>query len=771
MYENIPRELRERRQWCLWKYIKANGKDKPTKIPFHPNGEPISSTNSDSWVSFEDAAKTLSWFDGLGFVLSKDDPYSFIDLDTHDNRLSDEDRARHTRIAQTFTGYAEISPSGKGLHLIVRGKVPQGRKRAGIEVYSDSRYMTMTGNVWRNEPIVEQPQLLNELWEELAPSAKETNGTHYESQPQTLDDWSLCERASKAVNGEKFVQLWQGKWQVDYPSQSEADFSLIDIIAYYTDNLTQVKRIFRQSALGQRDKAKRDAYIDGMVKRSFDQKPPPIDFSQIANWLPKKPVADQSLDKPEFVAHELPSDDPQTEPDAVYSVPPGLLGEIANYIYSAAPRQVPQIALCAAMGLMAGICGRAYNTVTGAGLNQYILLLAKTGSGKEAMASGISAIMDRVQKVVPASHEFIGPAEIRSDAALLKYIAKESQCFVTISGEFGQTLSQMSAQTGSSQLRGIKKVMLDLYNKSGKNGFMRSTIYSDKEKNTNIIQSPAFSFVGESAPEPFYESVDESMIGDGLLPRFTLIEYEGIRNPLNTNAHHAPDNRLIERVGALCAQSLMLQSAKSVIDVELDSDATKLMHDLDVSCTRKINTDKREVVAHLWNRTHIRALKIASLLAVGINPYKPVVDKDSANWAINLSVDTTQKLLGKFERGEVGSSSNNDSKQIYEIKRQIKLFFIQPREQVCKYLDNGLYYDHKFIPHQFLSRRLIATSAFKKDRRGSSNALKATINVMIENYEIIEAPKNRVFEVTGLGGKCYVVPTKEAFDRIMGTEI
>jgi putative DNA primase/helicase len=41
--------------------------------------------------------------------------------------------------------YAEVSPSGKGVHVIVKGKVAQGRRRNKIEVYSSSRYMTMTG--------------------------------------------------------------------------------------------------------------------------------------------------------------------------------------------------------------------------------------------------------------------------------------------------------------------------------------------------------------------------------------------------------------------------------------------------------------------------------------------------------------------------------------------------------------------------------------------------------------------------------------------------
>lgn len=63
---------------------------------------------------------------------------------------------------------------------------------------------------------------------------------------------------------------------------------------------------------------------------------------------------------------------------------PGLVGEVAKFIYASAPRPVAEIAFVGAIGLVAGISGRAYN-VSGRGLYQYALLLANTGTGKEAM--------------------------------------------------------------------------------------------------------------------------------------------------------------------------------------------------------------------------------------------------------------------------------------------------------------------------------------------------------------------------------------------------
>lgn len=59
-----------------------------------------------------------------------------------------------TEIFNNFQSYAEISPSGQGLHIIVIGDVPRGRRRNKIEVYSKGRYFNMTGNVYRKSPII-----------------------------------------------------------------------------------------------------------------------------------------------------------------------------------------------------------------------------------------------------------------------------------------------------------------------------------------------------------------------------------------------------------------------------------------------------------------------------------------------------------------------------------------------------------------------------------------------------------------------------------------
>lgn len=266
--ENIPHEMRPHRQWVC---------HRADKIPLNPNtGLPASVNNPATWSSFDDAVAAMPNYGGIGFVLTENDPYSIIDLDVKEGSQPTADQQA---IYRDFDSYAELSPSGRGVHIVVRGKVPTGKRKGTIEVYSSQRYMTMTGNVERASPINEYNTKLQKLWAHLGGEIPET--AKAESAAQTADDAQIIESAKAAANGEKFKCLLSGNCQDDYPSQSEADQALINIIQFYTKNHDQITRIFRGSALGQRDKAKRDDYVNGMINKAFDR-----ELSLINNRLP-----------------------------------------------------------------------------------------------------------------------------------------------------------------------------------------------------------------------------------------------------------------------------------------------------------------------------------------------------------------------------------------------------------------------------------------------------------------------------------------------------
>lgn len=763
-FNNIPHEMRIYPQWVVWRYEDTDSK-KPTKVPYSAKtGHLASVTDPNTWAGFDECVNAMSsgWYAGIGFVLTENDPYSFIDLD--DTKGDQTALDRQIKIFNEFNSYAERSPSGSGLHIIVKGAIPSGRRRSFIEVYSSLRYMTMTGDIYRNAPINDCNELLNVLWGQMGQGSVAV--AHYAGLAEAKEtDERVYNRAVAAANGDKFAELYAGKWEGMYASQSEADFALVDIIAFYTQNRAQISRMFRASGLGQRDKAKRDDYVSYMLNKCFDRMLPPVDVDGLRNKLDeaiaKKEAADRAAalsQNSEATPHPKAPAPNLSEVSKVYSVPPGLVGEIAQYIYAQAPRPVPEIALAGALGLVAGIVGRAYN-ISGTGLNQYVLLLAPTGTGKEAIASGIDKLMAQVIRTVPAASDFIGPGEIASAQAIIKYMSRGPTSFVSLVGEFGIYLQQMASVNAPPHLTGLRRFLLDAYNKSGEGKVLRPSIYSDKDKNTTAVLSPSFTLLGESTPEKFYEGLHEGLISEGLLPRFTMIEYHGERPALNPGHLSAqPSFELIDRLSTLCAHALMLNSQHKAIHVQTDATARELFQQFDAHCDANINTSDREVRRHLWNRAHVKALKLAGIIAVGCNPYDPTITADVASWAINLVVADVRNLLARFDAGEIGID-NDETKQLAKVIATVKDFVVSPWPDVAKYAGEGMsnLHSNRIVPYSYVQRRLAAVAVFRKDRIGASGAIKRALKTLCERGDLQEVSRATLAKDYGTSAVAYMV--------------
>ncbi len=778
MFENIPLELRIFKQWVCWRFEDVSAA-KPTKVPYCAlTGKNAKTNDPSTWCSFDEALhifKTTGLYDGVGFVLTENDPYLFTDLDDPYEVLSDgsakyanqqEIMDRQIKIYNEFDSYAERSPSGKGLHIISKGCVPSGRKRSAIEIYSSGRFMTMTGNVYRNTPIKDHHELGNVLWEQMG-KGKSNVAMYAGLEPETKNDQEIIEIGIKAQNGEKFLALMNGNWRDYYETQSEADFALVDIVAFYSHNRAQIQRIFRMSGLGHREKAQRQDYVNYMLNKCFDRMLPPIDIEGLRNLCNEAIERKQSeiieASRTNIVTTQeksLPK--PTTD---IYSVPPGLVGEIAQFIYAQAPRPVAEIALAGALGLLSGIVGRSYN-VSGTGLNQYVLLLAPTGTGKEAIAGGIDKLMNAVIRTVPAAVDFIGPGEIASSQALIKYMSKTANSFVSVVGEFGIYMQQMASLNAAPHLIGLRRMLLDLYNKSGEGKVLRPSIYSDKEKSTASVLAPAFTLMGESTPEKFYEGLHEGMMSEGFLPRFTMIEYKGKRPELNeAHASAKPSFELVERLSTICAHSLMLNSQHKAINVLCTDEADKLLKKLDKHADLNINSTDRDLVKQLWTRVHVKALKLAAVVAVGCNPYDPLITLDIASWACDLIIADSQNLLKKFEAGEIGID-NDETKQLSKLMETIKDFLTLPWSEVVKYSGEGFsnLHNERIIPYCYIQRRLAAVSIFRKDRQGSSAALKRSLKTLCERGDVQEISKATMAKDYNTTSLCFMITNAKAFN-------
>lgn len=783
MLHNVPEELRAYKSWVLWRLEEKESGTKPTKVPYSVSGYPASVNTPSSWCDFESAVSMLNQhpdhFAGIGFVLSENDPFAFIDLDdpedetkSYDAETRNKIMERHKLIHELFDSYSELSPSGKGLHILCKGSVAQGRKRAQVEVYSTQRFMTVTGNVIKAAPINDKQELLTELWSEMGKDVKVFD--EIPDQPAKDTDDNVCRMAYQASNGAKFADLYMGNWQVYYSSQSEADFALIDIVAFYTKNRGQITRIFRSSALGQRDKAWRNDYVDYMINRSFDHELPPVDIEglkiQIEAAIMARDAAKQPAQTQVVISEEKPVVEKAKPLDKKikarnYTAPPGVVGLLTQFIYESSIRPVFEIALAGAIGLMSGIAGRAYN-VSGTGLNQYTMLIAPTGTGKEALRGGTDKIMAAVSALVPNSHLFIGPGEISSPQALSKHFHRHSKSFVAMPGEIGLWLQDICSPTADPAKRGIMKLLLQLYNISGKGDVYKATINSQKDDSTDATKSPAFSLLGESTPEQFYKALDESMISSGLVPRFNIIEYRGKRPKKNSKAQYVvPSDQLVKGVAAICTNALALNEQNEVINVRYTEDALGLLDQWDEFCDNEINLTgaaSGEVRKQLWNRAHMKALKLAATVAVGCDPYHPIIDYQTAVWAIDMIHSDTLALVACFDAGEIGFEGS-EQRQMNDVTEVFYHYLTSPYSEIERYRVPQILHAERIIPYSYIYNRLSQKASFKGERNGRPvDNIKRALQVLADRGDIRELPRSEL-QKHGSTARAFMVSAPRAF--------
>src|SRR5215212_6167192 len=157
-------KMRDLRQWLCWRTEERDGK--PTKVPYDPStGEKAESTNPKTWTSYEKAVSLCKkhGYDGIGFVFTAEDELCGVDLDKCLDPETGEIESWAWTIIEELDSYTEISPSGTGLHILVRGELPAGRNRKGrFEAYDRGRYFTVTG-----KHLAGTPQAIESRQEEL----------------------------------------------------------------------------------------------------------------------------------------------------------------------------------------------------------------------------------------------------------------------------------------------------------------------------------------------------------------------------------------------------------------------------------------------------------------------------------------------------------------------------------------------------------------------------------------------------------------------------
>lgn len=263
-YQNIPQELKSLKRWVGYKVEQlANGKF--TKRPYNALSGNMAKVNDPlTWSTFNLALSGCEKYnyDGIGFVLG--DGIFGVDLDNHvDENTTEEEIAEFKRLANEFVAtldsYTEWSQSGKGVHIICKGKLPEGSRRKGcVEMYDENRFFAFTGRAIRNIPLQNREEEVKPLWEKyvytpaLEPQQPQYNRASnglYET--LKLSDQEILDSVANSRQSDIFFRYYdRGDISLQGGDASKADMAFCSMLAFWCNkDVVQMDRIFRNSGL------------------------------------------------------------------------------------------------------------------------------------------------------------------------------------------------------------------------------------------------------------------------------------------------------------------------------------------------------------------------------------------------------------------------------------------------------------------------------------------------------------------------------------------
>lgn len=173
-------ELTSRNQWVCWKIGKSKADGRFEKVPCTPDFPPysIDALDPSHHMSYEEALWASNTFispgggiEGIAFVPSTEDPFCFLDIDNCIDRDTNDFVPWFGRLLEKLDSFAYFTPSGKGMRIVVRGKLSNGgghyiyQDEEGdhaLEAYDSNQFLTFTHPIW-DRPIKEAQEWLDDL--------------------------------------------------------------------------------------------------------------------------------------------------------------------------------------------------------------------------------------------------------------------------------------------------------------------------------------------------------------------------------------------------------------------------------------------------------------------------------------------------------------------------------------------------------------------------------------------------------------------------------
>jgi len=312
------------------------------------------------------------------------------------------------------------------------------------------------------------------------------------------------------------------------------------------------------------------------------------------------------------------------EKKVVYDIekPPGFMGQLVDEILESSPHPNQEAAIAGAFMIVASIVGRRWS-VNGAGLNLFMLLIGKSGVGKDTISKMQRRILNQVGMrdgevkdlgLNSAAAMFAAPfQDITGEKAVIRNLT-QSRCHAMVIDEYGK---KMLGRVGD--MAGFNNLLLSLYSMSDIGGNYPGRGYADDKASIPPVVCPALTVLGVTTPEPYHEAIKKNR-GDagGEVSRFWHIETKRLKSYLNLEVRREFSTDLIETIEAL----IMLAQTASTEDVfdrfEVKPGTINIKQESDewTDLENRLSVDDQDLMRASVSRSFLKVLKIAAIMSV-----------------------------------------------------------------------------------------------------------------------------------------------------------
>lgn len=383
------------------------------------------------------------------------------------------------------------------------------------------------------------------------------------------------------------------------------------------------------------------------------------------------PVIDDDLDSIK---------DPGIFPNHLLAVP-GLVGEVIQYTHSISAYSNPVINLAGALALQATLCSRVVVSDDCDCPNIYVLGLADSGTGKDAIRKSIKHILS----IGNLDHLVTGP--LASGQGLEDRLYEEPVA-LCMWDEIHSLFESIRIKNGGENGGYLISRLMEFYTSS--NSFVSLRVKTKKKEDkatpTKRIRLPHLSIFGTSVPANTFKAFSENLVTGGMIPRtlvfhgsservfnhsadplkpvpFTITnqveEWRQLELRTNPDKYNSfPDGEDTERC-----------DNPNPIKVPFSSDARNLLEELRRSTDERINSldpNESAIERTLLTRVYENVKKLALIYACSANVNHPEIDHNAVEWAAAVVRYQVKKVLWLASQHMSRSQYEEQCKQVFQ---------------------------------------------------------------------------------------------------------